>query len=91
MKHKMVPAIDCEELRKAVNQQYNIEIEDIPSLLFDDNYMNDCYKSYYLNEQEQYSGFSWQNEETIRLKNCVNAFLTDAFPNVDYVLIDVSW
>lgn len=91
MKYEMVPVIDCEELRKAVNQQYNIEIEDIPSLLFDDNYMNDCYKRYRLNDQEQYSGFWWQNEEMIRLKNCVNAFLTDMFPNVEYVLIDVSW
>ena len=91
MKYEMIPVIDCEELRKAVNQQYSIEIEDISSLLFGDNYMNDSYKRYRLNNQEQYSGFWWQDEESIRLKNCVNAFLTDMFPDTDYILIDISW
>ena len=91
MKYEKIPVIDIEDLREAVNHQYNIYIDDIRALLFDTDYMNDSYKRYRLNDQEQYSGFWWQDEESIRLKNCVNAFLTDMFPDVDYILIDISW
>ena len=53
--------------------------------------MNDCYKSYYFEDDEEYTGKSWQNEERIRVRNLVNAYLRDILPGHESVLIDVSW
>ena len=87
----MYPVVDYNNLRAAVNLQFNTDIDDICQLLFGDDYMNDSYKRFYFRGMEEYHGYSWENEENIRLRNLVRAYLKDALPDYEYVLIDVSW
>ena len=91
MKVIMMPVIGASELESAVNIQFGVNIEDITSLLFGDCFINDSYKSFYYRENETYNGFPWENEEDIRHRNLVRAYLQDTIPDYDRVLIYVSW
>ena len=91
MKYEMMPVVDCCDLEDAVNLQYGCEIESIANLLFGDEYINDSYKRFYFEELAEYKGYSWQDEEVIRLTNLVKTYLQDVFPNHKCCLIDVSW
>ena len=87
----MYPVIDYHTLQDAINLQFGADINDICQLLFDDEYINDSYKSFYFGKMEVFEGYPWQKEEDIRLRNLVRAYLKDALPDYDCVLIDVSW
>lgn len=90
--YEMKPVIDIGTLEDAVCAQFNINIEEhLATVLFGDCYMNDCYKSYYFAEDDEYEGYFWQNEEHIRIRNLVNAYLRDILPGYDSILVDVSW
>lgn len=89
--HTLMPVVDVDELENAVNRQFNCEINEMRNLLFDDNYSNDCYCNFYYDEMEVYEGYDWQDEEGIRLRNLVRAYLQDTIPDYQAVLIDVSW
>ena len=91
MEIKMLPVISCYELEEAVNRQFDCGIEEISVLLFGTDFNNNCYKSFYFGQMEEYCGRYWENEEEIRLRNLVRAYLQDTVPNFDHVLIDVSW
>lgn len=92
MKIEMQPTIDIGSLEDELKLQFDIDIEGgLASLLFYEDYMNDCYKSYYFEDDYEYTGQPWQNEERIRVTNCVNAILRDLLPGEDRILIDVSW
>ena len=82
MKYTFAPVIDIRELEKALESQYDIDTDDLRSVLFSDYYSNDCFKKYYFTTESY-------NEEPLEV--CVKAFLQDVFPDNDYVLIDVSW
>ena len=86
----MYPVVDYSALQDAVNLQFDTYIDDICKLLFDDDYANNSYKSFYFDEMEVYNGYFWENEEDIRLRNIVRAYLKDILPNYEYVLIDIS-
>ena len=86
----MYPVVNYKTLKDAVNLQFDIYIDDICELLFDDDYANNSYKSFYFDEMEVYNGYFWENEEDIRLRNIVRAYLKDILPNYEYVLIDIS-
>lgn len=88
--YEMKPVIEIGVLEEAIYTQFNVNY-DLRSILFYDDYMNDCYKSYYFADDEEYEGYSWQDEERIRMRNLVNAYLRDILPGHDSVLIDVSW
>ena len=92
MKHKIMPVIDINDLKKAIDIQFGEEVlrnYSLHQLLFGDNFMNDCYKSYYFDDYIDYHGYTWNNE--ISALNLINQFLRDEFPGQDSVLIDVSW
>lgn len=91
MEIRMLPVVRCYELEEAVNRQFDCGIEEISVLLFDNDFSNDCYKSFYFGQMERYEGRYWENEEEIRLRNLVRAYLQDTIPDFDHVLIDVSW
>lgn len=95
MEYKMMPAFWVEDLEEALIAQYGREfmneVGDLRNFLFDDDYMNDVYVKYWFDEIEEYTGEVWQDEDHIRLENCIKAFLKDIFPNHDSVLIDVMW
>jgi hypothetical protein len=88
--YEMRPVIEIRVLEEAIYTQFNVDCE-LRSILFYDDYMNDCYKSYYFADDEEYKGYCWQDEERIRIRNLVNAYLRDILPGHDSVLIDVSW
>ena len=90
--YRMCPVIEVGVLEDEIKAQFDIDVEgELRNILFYDNYMNDCYKSYYFADDEEYTGKSWQNEECIRIRNLVNAYLRDILPGHERVLIDVSW
>ena len=87
----MYPAVDYSTLQDAINLQFGTDIDNLCTLLFDYDFTNDSYKSFYYGEMEVFEGHPWQNEEDIRLRNLVRAYLQDVLPDYEYVLIDVSW
>ena len=90
--YRMCPVIEVGVLEDEIKAQFDIDVEgELRNILFYEDYMNDCYKSYYFADDEEYTGKSWQNEERIRVRNLVNAYLRDILPGHERVLIDVSW
>ena len=90
--YKMCPVIEIGVLEDEIKAQFDVDVEgELRNILFYEDYMNDCYKSYYFADDEEYTGKSWQNEERIRVRNLVNAYLRDILPGHERVLIDVSW
>ena len=89
--YEMFPVIEVGVLEDELKIQFDIEVDDLRGILFYDEYQNDCYKSYCFADDEEYTGESWQDEETIRIRNLVNAYLRDILPDYERVLIDVTW
>ena len=90
--YKMCPVIEIGVLEDEIKAQFDVDVEgELRNILFYEDYMNDCYKSYYFADDEEYTGKSWQNEERIRVRNLINAYLRDILPDHERVLIDVSW
>ena len=89
--YEMFPVIEVSILERELKTQFDVEEYELRNILFGDDYQNDCYKSYYFADNEEYTGKYWQNEEEIRIRNLVNAYLRDILPDYTHVLIDVSW
>lgn len=90
--YTMYPVIEVRTLENELKTQFDVEVHNyLRNILFYDDYMNDCYKSYCFADDEEYTGASWQDEERIRIRNLVNAYLRDILPDYECVLIDVSW
>ena len=77
--YTMYPVVDIDELRRAVEIQYDIEIYDIRNLLFGDDYHNDSYKNFDLEDE-------YEDEAEL-----VRTYLKDILPDYSYVLINVTW
>ena len=89
--YEMRPVIEIYTLENELKTQFGVDVEgELRNILFYEDYMNDCYKSYYFADDEEYK-YSWQNEEHVRICNLVNAYLRDILPGHERVLIDVSW
>lgn len=95
MKYEMMPVVDANELERILIAQYGPNAmgnqDFMANVLFGDEYNNDSYKSYYFQEDEEFTGKFWQDEEKIRIRNCVNSILRDLFPDQERILVDVSW
>ena len=92
MIYTMYPVIDVCDLEDELKTQFDVDIEgELRNILFGDDYQNDCYKSYCFEDDEEYTGETWENEEEIRIRNLVNAYLRDILPDYTHVLIDVTW
>lgn len=90
--YTMYPVIEIDVLENELKAQFDVDIEDeLRNILFHDNYQNDCYKSYCFEDDVEFHGYSWENEEHIRIYNLVNAYLRDILPDYTHVLIDVTW
>ena len=79
MKFERCPVIKATELEKEINSKFNFDIDDIAVLLFDDDFVNDSYKKFYLDDEY---------EDQIAV---IAEYLKDMFPYDKKVLIDVSW
>jgi hypothetical protein len=90
--YTMTPVIEVDELADELFTQFNVDVrEELRNILFNVDYVNDCFKSYCFADDEIYTGKVWQNEEEIRIRNLVNAYLRDILPEHKRVLIDVRW
>ena len=89
--YTMHPVIEVRVLEKELKTQFDVDVDNLSGILFYDNYQNDCYKSYCFADDEVYEYPAWQNEEHIRIRNLVNAYLRDILPDYERVLIDVTW
>lgn len=89
MNYKMMPVINASELVEAVNLQYNIKIDNIATLFWDGDYMNDCCKYLCFDDDMIEEAEEDENNEQL----CVLTYLKDTFKDCGYdtVLIDVSW
>ena len=93
MNYSIYPVVDIDSLANELRFQFGIDMDgaELAEFLFGDDYQNDCYKSFYYDNMEIYEGKSWQNEEHIRIKNCIRSILQDTIPDYVAVLVDVSW
>jgi hypothetical protein len=95
IQYEVMPVVDSYEIERALKEKFGPDVmgnEDVvANVLFDDYYSNDSCKHYCFSEDKVYEGHSWQNEERIRICNCVNAMLREVFPDCDAILVDVSW
>ena len=90
--YTMYPVIEVGVLEHELKIQFDVDIEgELRNILFGDDYQNDCYKSYCFEDDEEFHGDAWEDEEEIRIRNLVYAFLRDILPHYTHVLIDVSW
>ena len=87
----MYPVVDYIILQEAINLRFGTDIDNLCALLFSDDFTNGSYKSFYYDEMEVFEGYHRQDEENIRLRNLIRAYLQDVFPDYNCVLIDVSW
>lgn len=86
MTHKKMIVINIRDLEEALTQQYGSEeFSELRNTLFYDDFMNDCYKQYWFDDDLD------EDEDDAPIINCINAFLRDIFPGEESVLIDVSW
>jgi hypothetical protein len=101
MKIEMKPVISASELEEAVKQATGEEIEDLRNLLWDEQYINDCYKALYFEDEatgryekpDYYNDEEWAAMcERVRKTNLVYQTLREIFGSFyDTVLVDVSW
>ena len=93
MKYKMMPVVEANEIEKAVELQYGVNIELAP-LMWPEDFQNDCYKSLCFDddmvadcEEDEYD-----NEQSRREHLMIYSILRDIFPeNIRTILVDVSW
>lgn len=90
--YKMYPVIEVDVLENELKTQFGVDIKDeLRSILFYDDYRNDCYKRYCFEDDEEFHGYTWEDEEHILIRNLVNAYLRDILPDYTCVLVDVTW
>lgn len=90
--YTMYPVIEVGVLEDEIKTQFDVDIKgELRKILFYDNYMNDCYKSYCFEDDEEFHGYAWEDEERIRIRNLVNAYLRDILPDYTHILVDVTW
>ena len=83
MEVKMMPTVSSYDLEKAIKQRYNLDV-DVPTLLFPEDFMNDCFKecAYKDTCEDEFC----ESEEL-----CVRQFLRDAFSQYESILVKISW
>lgn len=90
--YTMYPVIEVNVLEKELKIQFDVDVEgELREILFGDDYQDDCYKSYCFEDDEEFHGDIWEDEEYIRIRNLVNAYLRDILPDYTHVLIDITW
>ena len=80
----MVPFVNADDLANAVNVQFDCDIGDIRDLLFGYDYDIYSARSFSFDEMEES-----EDENEVR-RNLVRAYLQDALPGHEFVMIDLS-
>lgn len=92
MRHINMIVVADGDVAEEVSKKYGVEIDYIANLFWESDFMNDSYKSLWIDEasDETKKGFC-EDENTYKLRNLVRQHLRECFPGVDRVLVDVSW
>ena len=91
MKHKTVIVVEDSDIVEEVNEIYGTEIESIANLFFEGDFMNNCYKSLWIDaEADEDRGYG-EDGDNFKDRNIVRAHLRQCFPNTERILVDVSW
>ena len=92
MRHLNMIVVCDGDVAEEVSKKYGVEIDYIASLFWESDYMNDSYKSLWIDEDSDESQRSYfENDNAYQLRNLVRKHLRECFPGVDRVLVDVSW
>ena len=92
MKHETVIVVEDSDIVEEVNEIYGTKIKSIANLFFEGDFMNDCYKSLWIDkEADEDRGYACEDENNFKLRNLVRAHLRQCFPNTERILVDVSW
>ncbi len=92
MRHLNMIVVCDGDVAEEVNKKYGVNIDYIASLFWDGDYMNDSYKSLWIDEEsDELRSYSWEDENAYKLRNLIRQHLRECFPGVDKVLVDVSW
>ena len=92
MRHLNMIVVCDGDVSEEVSKKYGVNIDYIASLFWDGDYMNDSYKSLWIDEEsDELRSYSWEDENAYKLRNLVRQHLRECFPGVDKVLVDVSW
>ena len=92
MKHLNVIIVCDGDVTEEVNKKYGINIDCIAPLFWGGNYMNDSYKSLWIDEDsDERRSYCWEDKNAYKLRNLIRQHLRECFPGVDKVLVDVSW
>ena len=83
----VVTASDIEE---EVVSVYGVERPELAQLFWEGDFMNDCYKSLWIDEEAD-DDDDYGDEEDIEMRKLIRQHLRQCFPGVDHVLVDVSW
>lgn len=86
MNYELRPVMDIDHLEEAIHVQYGVNW-DLRTLLFDNDFVNDCFKSIYF--REDVDELTWGNN--YQEVNTVFGFLRDILPGYDSIVLDVSW
>ena len=78
----MVPIVNADDLADAVNVQFNCDVGDIRELLFSNGYDIYTAESFCFDEMEN------GEDKDVVLRNLVRAYLQDALPGYDFVMVD---
>ncbi len=93
MKYKIMPVVEAYEIEKAVELQFGVSIE-IRSLMWPEDYMNDCYKTLCFGEDTikyNQKNMAEKTNNVYRERALVYAVMKDCFPKYEAILVDVSW
>lgn len=72
--------VDADDLQREVEMRFGKEIPDIRQLFWEGDFMNDCYKHLYFEE-----------DDMDEARDLVYRYLRDEFPDRNSILVDVSW
>ena len=93
MNYKTMPVVEANEIEKAVELKYGVNIELAP-LMWPEDFQNDCYKSLCFDDDKvaEWEEDEYYDEQTRKEHLMVYSILRDALPeNIRTILVDVSW
>lgn len=100
IKFKTKITVTASDIEEEIVSVYGVERPELASLFWEGDYMNDCYKSLWIEEEadkhdygdeEDEEDEDEEDEEDNEMRKLIRQHLRQCFPGVDHVLVDVSW
>lgn len=93
MNYELIPVLSIRELENVLYDKKKIVVNELRAILFNDQYVNDCYKSLYFADDETIDGWDPDPDDLYEMKvrNSLYEILREEFPNREIIIVDVSW